>query len=154
MRLASVRACSASVRCKVGEQLRVVVQLLLVEVARGLLAALLDEVPRRDEDLLLAPRNLVLLLAAATTAATAAALGLREVAVEGLHLDEEQIGLHFAAAILGHGVVRNDVTGLEPARLRRGVGRLGGRLGRGRRALGARLVSRLAEPRQSLPDRR
>ena len=44
---------------------------------------------------------------------------LREAAVERLHLDEEQVGLHFAAAILGHGVVGNHVAGLELAHLRR-----------------------------------
>ncbi len=121
-------------------------QLLLVEVARGLLAALLDEVPSRDEDFLLPARDLVLLLAAATApAATAAALALREAAVERLHLDEEQVGLHLAAAILGHGVVRNDVAGLERPSLRRGVACAGADS-----AAGSRLVARgLVEARQT-----
>ena len=102
---------------QIREHLRVVVQLLLVEVARRLLVALLDQVPGRDEDFLLPARDLVLLLPAAAAAAAAAALALREAAVERLHLDEEQVGLHLAAAILGDGVVRNDVAGLERAAL-------------------------------------
>src|SRR6185503_15167184 len=133
---------------QVGEHLRVVVQLLLVEIARGLLAAFLDEVPGRDEDFLLPPRDLVLLLLAAATAAATAALPLREVAVERLDLDEEQVGLHLAAAILGHGVVRDDVTGLERAELRsRSV--LARRLGRG--LLGV-VGGRLVDARQARPD--
>ena len=41
------------------EHLRVVVQLLLVEIARSLFVALLDQVPGRDEDFLLTARDLV-----------------------------------------------------------------------------------------------
>ena len=90
------------------------------------------------------------LAAAAAATAAAAGLALREVAVERLHLDEEQIGLHLAAAILGHGVVRDDVAGLERPHLRRR------RVGRGApaRPRAARLVlaGRLVDARQARPN--
>ena len=125
------------------EHLRVVVQLLLVEIARRLFVALLDEVPGRDEDFLLPPRDLVLLLPAAAAAAAAALRRLREAAVERLHLDEVEVGLHLAAAILGDRVVRDHVAGLELAH-RGAAWRVAARVRRGlsdaARLLGALLV--------------
>src|SRR5690606_37447936 len=124
------------------EHLRVVVELLLVEIARLLLVPLADQVPRRDEDLLLAARDLVLLAAATAAAATAAGLArLREAPLERLHLDEVEIALGGPAAILGHDVVRNQIARLE-ARL----GRRRLRVGRG---LGNGLVELPAEPRRT-----
>src|SRR5690606_25381419 len=109
---------------QLGQHLRVVRQLLLVEEAFLLLFLLADQIPRRDEDFLLAARNLVLLAATAAAAATAAGLArLREAAVEGLYLDEVKVGLRRPFPILRNHVVRDQVAGLE-ARL--GRGRLGG----------------------------
>src|SRR5690606_37619774 len=90
------------------------------EIARLLLVPLANQVPRRDEDLLLTARDLVL-LAAATTAAAATAAGLarlRETALERLNLDEVEVALRRPAAVLRDDVVRNQIARLE-ARLGR-----------------------------------
>src|SRR5690606_24206742 len=104
-----------------GEHPRVVVQLLLVEEARGHLVALADQVPGRDEDLLLPARNLVLIRAAASAAGRARAARLRERALERLDLDEVEIGLCGALAILRDDVVRDQIAGLELRLARRSL---------------------------------
>src|SRR5690606_25417479 len=103
------------------EHLRVVGELLLVEVARLLLVTLANQVPRRDEDFLLAARDLVLL--AAATAATGLAR-LREPALERLDLDEVEVALGLAAAIFSDHVVRDQIARLEARFGRRRVGGL------------------------------
>src|SRR5690606_31711201 len=113
-----------------GKHLRVVVELLLVEIARLLLVPLADQVPGCDEDLLLAARNLVLLAASPAAAATAAAglARLREAPLERLDLDEVEVAFGRPAAVLRDDVVRNQIARLE------------GRLGRRRFSLGGGLV--------------
>src|SRR5216110_1494806 len=56
---------------QIREHLRVVVQLLLVEIARRAFFALADQIPGRDDDFLLPARDLVLLLTAAARSAAA-----------------------------------------------------------------------------------
>src|SRR5690606_21492660 len=110
---------------------------------RLLLVALADQVPSRDENLLLPARNLVLLVAA-TAAAAAALARLREAPLEGLNLDEVEVALGRAAAIFGNDVVGDEIAGLEALIGRRRLGRL--RLvGR----LGPRLVELTAELRHA-----
>src|SRR5690606_6692645 len=95
------RACAARERARLlreralhlGEHLRVVVELLLVEEARLLLVPLTNQVPRRDENLPLAARDLVLLAAGPAAASAAGPAPLREAALERLDLDEIQVAL-------------------------------------------------------------
>src|SRR5690606_15738637 len=140
------RACAARERARLlreralhlGEHLRVVVELLLVEEARLLLVPLTNQVPRRDENLPLAARDLVLLAAGPAAASAAGLAPLREAALERLDLDEIQVALGRPAPVLGDDVIRDQIAGLEA------------RLGRRRPGVGLGLGGRLVEPTAEL----
>ena len=95
------------------EHLGALAQLALFPAVLGV--ALLDQVPGRKDDFLLAARDLVLLLALLALAARL--LGLREASLERLHVDEVHVAAHFLLGILGNDVVADQVSGDE-ARLR------------------------------------
>ncbi len=104
-----LRECGLQLR----EHLCAVFQLLLRAVA-ALIAAL--QIPGRKQDLALPFGDRALLVAHAAAIAVAA-LRLQEAALERLHRDHEQIGLHCRLAILRDCVVRNQVARDQRLRL-------------------------------------
>src|ERR1019366_9438311 len=91
-------------------------------------AGALELVPGGGDDFFLALRDLALLFALAAAATTAAIvlLGLGVVALEGLGLNEEDIGAAGGARILGGGVQADDVARLHFEILQRNHGSTGG----------------------------
>ena len=71
--------------------------------------------PRGGDQFLLAPGDfgLVISTCASTAPVPAALLGLRELALEGLHLNEGHVGLRFGMTITRAGVDADDIAGHE-----------------------------------------
>ena len=89
------------------EHFRALAQLGLFPAVVGV--ALLDQVPSRKDDLLLASRNLVLLLALLALASRL--LRLREASLERLDIDEVHVAANFLLGVLRDDVVADQVPG-------------------------------------------